>query len=91
MADIVDLIVLAVFILNLIAFAVYGIDKRRARNNSWRISESTLLSVAALAPWGSLIGMYTFRHKTLKRKFKLVWLFAVLDLVLIISIVAALR
>lgn len=45
-------------------------DKRRARKKHWRISEATLLGVAALGgSIGCLIGMYTVRHKTLRPKF----------------------
>ena len=33
-------------IINLVTFAVYGIDKRRARQGRWRIQESTLLLLA---------------------------------------------
>lgn len=42
-----------------------GIDKSKARKQKWRIRESTLFIVAALGgSIGSIIGMYTFRHKT---------------------------
>ena len=87
MADLVGLVTLTFIILNVVAFIVYGVDKRKAQNNAWRISESTLLTIAAIAPWGSLIGMYTFRHKTQKPKFKLVWLFAALHLILVALII----
>lgn len=50
---------------NLWTFALYGVDKRRARRDQWRISERTLL----LATWllggvGAVLGMRVFRHKT---------------------------
>jgi uncharacterized membrane protein YsdA (DUF1294 family) len=46
------------------------IDKQKARKKKWRIPEATLMGVAALGgSIGSLIGMYTFRHKTLHKKF----------------------
>ena len=90
MGYIVGLIIFAFILLNIVAFIIYGLDKRRARNNAWRISEKTLLSVATLAPWGSLLGMYVFRHKTQKKKFKVVWLSAVLDIFLIALIIYAL-
>ena len=52
-------------IINLVTFAVYGIDKRRARQGRWRIQESTLLllAVAGGTP-GALAGMFGFHHKT---------------------------
>ena len=59
-------------LLNLIGFLTMGIDKQKARKNAWRIPERTLLLVAFLGGGpGSLIGMYTFRHKTKHTKFVL--------------------
>lgn len=41
------------------------IDKIKAKKKRWRIPEATLFLVAAVGgSIGSLIGMYTFRHKT---------------------------
>lgn len=58
-------------LMNLIAFALYGIDKRRAKQGAWRISEYTLLLVAFLGgSLGALLGMRYFRHKTRHRKFR---------------------
>ena len=57
--------------MNLIAFALYGIDKRRAKQGAWRISEYTLLLVALLGgSLGALLGMRYFHHKTRHRKFR---------------------
>ncbi len=56
--------------INVIAFAAYGIDKKRAIHDEWRIPEATLLTLAAACgSVGALFGMYTFRHKTRKPKF----------------------
>ena len=42
-----------------------GIDKRKAVKHTFRIPELTLFIVALIGgSLGSLIGMYTFRHKT---------------------------
>ena len=58
-------------LMNLIAFTLYGIDKRRAKQGAWRISEYTLLLVALLGgSLGALLGMRYFRHKTRHRKFR---------------------
>ena len=58
-------------LINLIAFALYGIDKRRAKQGAWRISEYTLLLVALLGgSLGALLGMRYFHHKTRHRKFR---------------------
>ena len=46
--------------INVLAFALYGIDKRRARTHHWR-----LLSIAWLGgALGALLGMGIFHHKT---------------------------
>ena len=58
--------------INVVAFVVYGIDKKRATHDEWRIPEATLLTLAAaFGAVGALSGMYTFRHKTRHLKFTL--------------------
>lgn len=48
------------------------VDKHKAKKNLWRIPEATLMTVAAIGgSIGSLIGMYTVRHKTKHLKFTL--------------------
>lgn len=50
---------------NVLAFALMGIDKYRARRNQWRISEKTLfLSAIIGGSCGAIFGMNLFRHKT---------------------------
>ena len=57
-------------IVNAVAFMLMLIDKIKAKKNLWRIKESTLMLWAAVGgSIGALAGMYTFRHKTLHRKF----------------------
>lgn len=57
-------------IVNAAAFLLMLIDKIKAKKNRWRIKESTLMLSAAIGgSIGALAGMYTFRHKTLHRKF----------------------
>ena len=59
-------------VINLAAFALYGVDKARARRGAWRIRESTLLGAAAcFGALGALLGMQLFRHKTKHRAFAL--------------------
>lgn len=59
-------------LINLITLLVYGIDKRRARKEKWRISEKTLLLLPlAGGSVGALTGMYLFRHKTRHWYFRL--------------------
>ena len=35
-------------VINIVTFLVYGIDKWKAKQGSWRISEATLLILAAI-------------------------------------------
>lgn len=65
-------IILAVLLINVVTFAAYGIDKRKARKGKWRTKEATLLLLAFLGgALGALLGMRTFHHKTKHRKFKI--------------------
>ena len=58
-------------VINILTFAVYGIDKWKARQGSWRISEATLLMLAVIGGTiGALLGMQVWRHKTMHKKFK---------------------
>lgn len=61
------------------------VDKYKAKKNLWRIPEATLIGVAAVGgSVGSLIGMYTVRHKTKHLKFALG-----IPLILAVQVVAA--
>lgn len=54
-------------IVNLIGFAIMGIDKRKAVKGAFRIPEATLFVVALIGgSIGSILGMRIFRHKTRK-------------------------
>lgn len=58
------------FLINALGFLLMLVDKQKAKKKKWRIPEATLMGVAALGgSIGSLFGMYTFRHKTLHKKF----------------------
>ena len=57
-------------VMNIMAFAMYGLDKYYAKRDKWRISEKNLLLVAYLGgSVGAYMGMKTFRHKTKHAKF----------------------
>lgn len=59
-------------VINLVLFAVMGIDKYKARNGLWRIPEKTLFGLAiAGGSLGGILGMKVFRHKTKHLSFKL--------------------
>ena len=42
------ILIAALLLINLFAFALYGIDKAKAKRGAWRIPEATLLLVAFL-------------------------------------------
>ena len=68
------LTVICVFLLvmNVLAFALMGIDKLKAKAGAWRVPEKTLFLVTALfGGLGGTLGMYFFRHKTKHWYFKL--------------------
>ena len=55
----------AIVLMNIIAFALMGIDKNRAQKGKWRVPEKTLFLVTALfGGLGGTLGMFLFRHKT---------------------------
>lgn len=59
-------------IINIISFAMYGIDKAKAKMDRWRIPEATLLAVSFIGgSLGAILGMELFRHKTKHLKFKI--------------------
>ena len=52
-------------IVNLWAFALMGIDKRRAKKDLWRVKETALfLPVLLGGGVGGILGMKVFHHKT---------------------------
>ena len=58
-------------VMNLLAFALMGIDKAKAKAGAWRIPEKTLFLVTALlGGLGGTLGMKVFRHKTKHWYFK---------------------
>jgi uncharacterized membrane protein YsdA (DUF1294 family) len=57
-------------IVNILAFLLMGIDKRKAKKGAWRIPEQTLfLSALIGGSLGANLGMQLFRHKTKHRSF----------------------
>lgn len=57
-------------IINIVAFILMGIDKKKARTGAWRIPEKTLFLSAILGgSIGSICGMQLFRHKTKHKSF----------------------
>jgi uncharacterized membrane protein YsdA (DUF1294 family) len=65
--------ILCIYLLavNLVLFAMMGIDKYKARKGLWRIPEKTLFVTAILGgSIGGILGMKLFRHKTLHNSFR---------------------
>ncbi len=58
-------------IVNIVGFAMMGIDKQKAIRGAWRISEASLFLAAIIGgSIGSILGMQVFRHKTKHWYFK---------------------
>ena len=56
---------------NIATFLLYGIDKYKAKKGKRRISEATLLTMAAIGgSIGAWAGMRLWHHKTMHKKFK---------------------
>lgn len=63
--NVILLLITYISVINIIGFLLMGIDKRKAIKRAFRIPEATLFLVAILGgSIGSILGMYTFHHKT---------------------------
>ncbi|HIX98147.1 DUF1294 domain-containing protein [Faecalicatena contorta] len=72
-------------LVNIIAFAAFGIDKRKAVKHKYRISEATLLGLALIGgSAGALAGMHLFHHKTKKLLFRAVPMLLAVQIALLI-------
>ena len=68
--NLTNILIIYLVIINLAAFFIFGIDKRRAIKNRWRIAESTLFLLALIGgSIGAEAGMYVFHHKTRHLRF----------------------
>ncbi len=69
------------FIMCVLTFLLFGVDKRKAIRGDWRIPEKVLLGCSVLfGAIGGFFGMLMFHHKPQKRTFKiLIPLFALLQ------------
>ena len=76
------IVIIYLVLINLAAFVLMGLDKRKAKKNLWRIPEKTLFLSAILGgSAGAIAGMYVFHHKTRH------WYFAIgMPLILVIPI-----
>jgi uncharacterized membrane protein YsdA (DUF1294 family) len=61
-------------LITVLTFLCFGYDKGLSRKNKWRIPEQTLFFLVLFGGTiGGLVGMYTFRHKTNKTSFILIY------------------
>ena len=76
------IVIIYLVLINLAAFILMGLDKRKAKKNLWRIPEKTLFLSAILGgSAGAIAGMYVFHHKTRH------WYFVIgMPLILVIQI-----
>lgn len=59
-------------IVNIVGFAIMGIDKKKAIRGAWRIPEASLFFTACIGgSLGCIFGMQYFRHKTKHWYFKI--------------------
>ena len=59
-----------IVVMSIILCIFMYVDKSRARNHEWRISEKSLFTLAILGgACGGVLGMYLFRHKTRHNSF----------------------
>ncbi len=66
-----ELCIIYIITINIIGFALMGIDKKRAIRGAWRISEASLFTAALMGgALGCTLGMHRFRHKTKHWYFK---------------------
>ena len=57
-------------VMSLVTFCLYWMDKQRARDGAWRVSESMLHLCELLGGWpGALVAQRMFRHKTRKQPY----------------------
>ena len=68
--NVILILFLYVIIVNIVGFAMMGIDKRKAKRGAFRIPEANLFLTALVGgSIGCIAGMYTFRHKTKHKSF----------------------
>lgn len=75
-------------VMSLVSLVCYGLDKAQAQRRGQRISERSLLTLAALGgAMGALLGMVLWHHKTAHARFRylvpLCWLLQLALLILL--------
>ena len=73
-----------IVVINIVAYIMYGVDKRKAKKHEWRTPEAYLIGIAlAGGSVGAFAGMKIFHHKTKHVKF-----FVGIPLIMVIQIAA---
>ena len=85
--ELIQIIAVLYIVLNGVSFFLFGADKRRAVLDRYRISEASLIASGLFGPFGALIGMKLFRHKTRKPLFKVIYVFLAIHLVLFLVLI----
>ena len=63
--DFLLILLIYLLVMNIVGFLSMGIDKYKAKKRAFRIPEATLFTIAIIGgSIGSILGMFTFRHKT---------------------------
>ena len=66
------LLLIYLIVINVTTLITYGVDKRKAIKDKWRIQEKTLLILAVIGgSVGAFAGMHLFHHTTNKWKFSI--------------------
>ncbi|HJV15969.1 MAG TPA: DUF1294 domain-containing protein [Bacillales bacterium] len=84
-----EMILVVYILMNLIGLILMWVDKNRALNHKYRISERTLWLTAMFGgAFGTTLGMRLFHHKTKHLAFKLGFpLLAAVELLLLVNLV----
>lgn len=81
----VKIVLIYIVVLSLITFIVYGVDKLKAKNGSYRTPEKALLGLSFIGgALGGILAMNLFRHKTKHLYF---WVVNVLSLIIHIAVI----
>ncbi len=84
---ILGLVFVYLIIINVVTFVTFGVDKRKAKKDKWRISEQALVTLMVIGgAFGGYFGMEKFRHKTQKLKFKVARVISFITLIAIVGL-----
>ncbi len=73
--------------MNLFTFLMGALDKWKAVHHRWRVPERVLMILSLVGGcFGMMIAMQVFHHKTRKLKFRFVYLFCLIWIVILGSI-----